>query len=137
MDKSQVFLNFTKELAELSKCRHGKVAAILVSTDFTQIFSIGINGGPAGQMQCCCSDESAKYGCAHAEQNCLIKNTDKITPKIMICTKQCCPTCATLIVNSNSNIKEFWFIDGYKDDTGLNILEDANIRCRKYDRNKA
>jgi deoxycytidylate deaminase len=130
--KSSVFLHFASELSKLSKCKHGGVAAILVSTDFTQIFAIGINGGPVGQMQCCCGDESAKYGCAHAEQNCLIKNTDKTTPKIMICTKQCCPTCATLIVNSKANIKEFWFIDSYKDSTGLKILENADIQCRRY-----
>lgn len=131
--KQQIFINFVKELAELSKCRHGKVAAILVSTDFTQVFSIGINGGPVKQDDCVCKTKNAKYGCAHAEQNCLVKNVDKDTPKIMICTKICCPTCATLIVNSDTNITEFWYIDDYKDHAGLKILEKADISAFKIE----
>lgn len=126
-DKQQVFVNFAKKLAGLSKCQHGQVGAILVSTDFTQVFSIGINGGPKGQMDCCCKQKDAKYGCAHAEQNCLVKNYDKDTPKIMICTTECCPTCATLIVNSDANITEFWYIKEYKDHGGLSILQNADI----------
>lgn len=126
-DKQKTFINFAKQLAKLSKCQHGQVAAILVSTDFTQVFSIGINGGPVGQKGCVCRNKDAKYGCAHAEQNCLVKNHDRDIPKIMICTTECCPTCATLIVNSNVNICEFWYIKEYKDHRGLKILNDADI----------
>lgn len=125
--KQETFVNFARQLAKLSKCRHGQVAAILVSTDFTQVFSVGINGGPIGQQNCVCKQKDAKYGCAHAEQNCLVKNYDKYTPKIMICTTECCPTCATLIVNSDASIYEFWYIKEYKDHGGLKILSDANI----------
>lgn len=123
--KARVFVKFAYELSTLSKCNEGKVAAILIANDCSQVFSIGINGGPSGQADCLCG---AKYGCVHAEQNCLAKNTDKFTPKIMICTKQCCQTCASLIINSDANIKEFWFIDTYKDNTGLQILDKAGIK---------
>lgn len=126
-DKQKVFVDFCKHLAKLSKCRHGQVAAILVSTDFTQVFSVGINGGPVNQKDCVCKQKDAKYGCAHAEQNCLVKNYDRDIPKIMICTTECCPTCATLIVNSNVNIAEFWYIKDYKDHGGLEILSKADI----------
>lgn len=125
--KQETFVNFAMHLAKLSKCKHGQVAAILVSTDFTQVFSIGINGGPVGQKDCVCRKKDAKYGCAHAEQNCLVKNYDRDIPKIMICTTECCPTCATLIVNSNVNICEFWYLKEYKDHGGLKILHDADI----------
>lgn len=125
--KKETFVNFAKHLALLSKCKHGQVAAILVSEGFTQVFSIGINGGPIGQADCVCKQKDAKYGCAHAEQNCLVKNYDRAIPKIMICTTECCPTCATLIVNSNINISEFWYIKEYKDHGGLDILEEADI----------
>lgn len=125
--KQETFINFTRQLAKLSKCKHGQVAAILVSTDFTQIFSVGINGGPMGQKDCVCKQKDAKYGCAHAEQNCLVKNYDRDIPKIMICTTECCPTCATLIVNSDVNITEFWYIKEYKDHGGIDILEKADI----------
>ena len=131
MKKLSVFVDFANQLKELSKCKHGKVAALLVSKDFSQIYSIGINGGPAGQEHCCCGEKDAKYGCAHAEQNCLVKNKDYIDDKIMICTKACCPTCATLIVNSNAKITQFMYLEEYKDITGLQILTAADIRCTR------
>lgn len=129
--KEKCCINFTKSLAKLSKCKHGKVGAILISEDFLQIYSMGINGGPAMQQDCCCGDADAKYGCAHAEQNCLVKNADSTTSKVMICTKACCPTCATLIVNSKARVREFWYIEDYKDDMGLQILRRHGISVRK------
>lgn len=126
-EKNIINIRYVQDLATLSKCRHGKVACVLFAQDFSQIYSIGINGGPSGQKDCVCNELDAKYGCAHAEQNCLIKNSDFDKPKIMICTRACCPTCATLIVNSNANIKEFWYLEDFKDVSGLQILEDANI----------
>lgn len=128
-DKENIFMDFAIRLQALSKCKTGNVAAILVSKNFSQIFSIGINGGPSGQCDCLCG---AKYGCVHAEMNCLVKNKDITTEKIMICTKQCCQTCASLIVNSCANIKEFWYMDYFHDTTGLEILKKAGIKIVKF-----
>ena len=133
MKKHEIFNQFAENLKTLSKCKHGKVAALLVSTNYDQIYSIGINGGPSGQAQCCCGEKDAKYGCAHAEQNCLVKNQDYIHPKIMICTKAPCPTCATLIVNSGAQIKQFVYSEEYKDFTGLQILVKNGIYCRRIE----
>ena len=129
--KEETFVMFAKDLANLSKCQHGQVAAVF--TNFDQIYSIGINGGPKHQMDCCCNGKDAKYGCAHAEQNCLVKNNNTTDSKIMICTKACCPTCATLLVNACANIHEFWYMEDYKDETGLKILETAGIRVLKIE----
>lgn len=126
--KELATVNYLLDLQKLSKCKKDKVAAILVSEDFTQMYSIGINGGPIEQENCLC-EKVSKFGCAHAEQNCLVKNKNFDKPKIMICTSSPCPTCAALIVNAKANIKQFWFIDQYKDDTGLSILFKANIEC--------
>lgn len=124
-EKTNTFINFLIETAKLSKCKEGRVAAMLVKSDFSQIFSIGINGGPAGQEDCLCG---AKYGCVHAEANCLVKNVDLHSEKIMLCTKQCCQMCAALIVNSGANIKEFWYIEPFSDKKGLEILYKAGIK---------
>lgn len=131
--KQETFVRFAKQLAKLSKCKNGKVGAILVDTDFTKIFSIGINGGPAKQDNCVCNSALSKYGCVHAEQNCLVKNNDSIIPKIMICTKECCVTCASLIINSDANITEFWYIEDYKDHRGLDILIKADIMVSRIE----
>ena len=126
--KEIINVSYILLLSNLSKCKNGRVAAGLFAEDFNQIFAIGINGGPKKQHDCLC--DTGKYGCVHAEQNCLVKNQDRLTPKIMVCTKQCCQTCASLIINSESNIKEFWYIETYHDKTGLQILQDAGIKIK-------
>lgn len=135
MTKEEVIVDLAQNAAALSKCKDKKTAAILVSQDLTQIYSVGINGGPRGGTQCLCGvkgDEAdrklIKYTCAHSEMNCLVKNkTIDDTPKILICTKQPCQMCATLIINANTNIKEVWFIDKYWDSTGIELLGEAGI----------
>ena len=136
-DKKSMLVSFALWQAELSKCKDKKTASLLVSADLMQIYSIGINGGPRSGLNCLCDKTSAKakYTCAHSEMNCLVKNTViNDTPKIMICTKQPCQICATLIVNANTNINEVWFVEPYWDDTGLKILHDAGIKTIKFEK---
>lgn len=126
-------INFVLEQAKLSKCRDKKTAALLVSSDLMQVFSIGINGGPMGGMNCMC-DDTKKYTCVHAEMNCLVKNTTiDDRPKILICTKQPCHMCAAMIINANTNINEVWYIEPYRDPTGLEILKRAGIKTYKME----
>ena len=133
MTKRDTLITFALQQSFLSKCKDKKTAAILVSADLMQIYSIGLNGGPMGGEDCLCKsvveDPGAKYSCVHAEMNCLVKNTViNDIPKIMICTKQPCQICASLIVNANTNIKEVWFIEPYWDATGVTILKNAGIK---------
>lgn len=139
MDRQSLMTSFAMAIAKLSKCKDKQTAAILVSADLTQIYSIGINGGPHRGKQCLCGvkgDEAdrkmIKYTCAHSEMNCLVKNQviDQ-TPKILICTKQPCQMCATLVINANTNIKEVWFVDTYWDETGIDLLRDAGIVVKR------
>lgn len=135
MTKHDIMINFVKQQASLSKCEDVKTAAVLVSADLKQIYSIGINGGPIGGIQCMCGTENknditgkAKYTCVHSEMNCLVKNmVINDIPKILICTKQPCAICASLIINSCTNIIEVWYIDEYWDNTGIEILREGNI----------
>lgn len=131
MNKKDTLVTFALMQAQLSKCKDKRTAAILVSADLMQIYSIGLNGGPKHGRDCLCEknvEGKAKYTCVHAEMNCLVKNTViNDIPKIMICTKQPCQMCASLIVNSCTNIIEVWFIEPYWDATGINILQNAGI----------
>lgn len=129
--KLKPILIYLNHLQLQSKCKKGQVAAILVSSDLSQIYSIGINGGPKGQDDCICDSDLSKFGCVHAEQNCLVKNTNKYDEKIMICTMAPCVTCAALIVNADCNITEFMYGDDYKDSRGIEILQKAGIKCTK------
>jgi len=136
--REKEMVNFCIRQSYLSKCKDKQNAAILVSADFQQIYSIGINGGPIGGMQCLCfknrMGEKAKYTCAHAEMNCLVKNTEiSEKPKVMICTQVPCQMCATLIVNAKTNIIQVWYINDHPDETGKTILSDGGIILRKID----
>lgn len=132
MKKQDILINFARAQSLLSKCSDKGTAAILVSADLMQIYSIGINGGPKGGQNCLCKDTETKYTCVHAEMNCLVKNTViNNTPKIMICTKQPCQICASLIINADTNIREVWYLEPYWDNTGLEILQNAHIKVKR------
>ncbi len=123
--KLKVFSRFVADLATLSKCEERGVAAIALNKKGTQIYSIGINGGPAGGVQCLCKTDT-KYGCVHAEAQCIAKNTSTDENKIMICSLSPCVTCATLIINSG--FTEVYYIERWKDVAGLELLLKAGVK---------
>lgn len=132
--KHDFVIDFVVQQAKLSKCKDKGTAAALVSLDMQQIYSVGVNGGPAHGRDCLCAEHEnkPKYTCVHAEMNCLVKNrVIDCTPKVMICTKQPCQMCASLMVNANTNIVEVWYIEPYWDNTGLDILKEAGIKVKK------
>ena len=51
-ERLKVFARFAIDLAKLSKCSQRGVAAIIIDEDASQIYSIGVNGGPRGGMDC-------------------------------------------------------------------------------------
>lgn len=136
-----VFLPFVRDLATLSKCEDKKTAAIIISNDGSQVYSIGVNGGPRGGADCLCHGNT-KYTCVHAEANAIAKCTVNDPNKIFICSYSPCVTCASLIVNSGASA--VYYLEAYKDATGLDILRAAGIevvdmceeaiRRRKLDR---
>ena len=130
MTQFELMIKFLEGTKSLSKCKHGKVAAILTDSKLTKISSVGVNGGPIDGDDCICGDTNAKYGCVHAETNCLIKNRD-FMPKCMMITKAPCPTCAAMIVNAGY-IDIVYYGEDYKDNKGLKILNDAGIFTEKY-----
>lgn len=96
-----VFASFIKNLSYLSKCTDKQVAAILTDADLTQVYSIGINGGSKGGIDCICGIHS-KYTCIHAEANALAKSTTTDKRLAMfIYPLYPCITCAAMMVNSN------------------------------------
>jgi len=121
----QVFANFVENLAKLSKCTQRGVAAIIVNSDMTQIFSIGINGGPKGSKHQCLCSVPGKYTCIHAEANAIAKCSAVDQDKIMICSLSPCVTCASLIVNTG--FSSVYYLEEWKDTTGINILSEAGI----------
>lgn len=127
-DRVVVFANFARELAKLSKCEERKVAAIITDKDLVQIYSIGLNGGPKGLVDCMCKIDG-KYGCVHAEINALIKCRSDAPDKVMFVTLSPCKQCAAAIINAPGGFSTVYYLQEWKDTTGIELLRKAGIRC--------
>lgn len=126
MKRLKVFKNFTLELASLSKCTERQVAAIIVDKNLTQVLSIGINGGPAGLVDCMCK-LGDKYSCVHAEMNALVKCSSDLEDKVMIVTLSPCKMCAAAIINAPGSFSRVYYVYPWKDHTGIQLLNKAGI----------
>lgn len=126
----QVFKRFTMDLATLSKCSERHVAAVITDKDLTQVYSIGLNGGPKGLVDCMCKIEG-KYGCVHAEINALIKCRSDAPDKVMFVTLSPCKQCATAIINAPGGFSTVYYVEPWKDDSGLRLLKSAGIRVEQ------
>ena len=121
-----VFKNFAINLATLSKCSEKQVAALILDKDLSQVLSIGINGGPAGLVDCMCK-LGDKYSCIHAEMNALVKCSSAAKDKVMIVTLSPCKMCAAAIINAPGSFSKVYYVDSWKDPTGLQLLNKAGI----------
>ena len=123
-----VFATFASNLSALSKCTERKVAAIITDKDLTQIYSIGLNGGPKGLVDCMCKIDG-KYGCVHAEINALVKCQNNDSDKVMIVTLSPCKQCAAAIINAPGSFSRVYYLEQWKDTTGVELLKNAGIQC--------
>lgn len=126
LDKLNVFVGFTQQLAQLSTCSKRKVGAIIIPTDFSNVLAIGYNGPSAGQPPASCACLHDGKGCLHAEVNALLKLRRSQDSLIMIASCMPCITCAGYIVNSKQ-IGLFMFVDETSDQTGLWLLGASGI----------
>jgi len=124
--RAQVFKRFVLDLATLSKCQERHVAAIITDKDMMQVFSIGINGGPKNLADCMCALEG-KYGCVHAEANALNKCLSEAQDKIMFLTLSPCKQCAASIINAPGSFSAVYYVDKWKDESGIKLLMAAGI----------
>jgi deoxycytidylate deaminase len=124
--RKQVFKAFTTNLATLSKCSERKVAAIITDKALTQVYSIGINGGPKGLADCMCVIDG-KYGCVHAEMNALIKCKSEAPDKVMFVTLAPCKQCAAAIINTPGGFSSVYYFEEWKEDSGIRLLKSAGI----------
>ena len=129
-DRIQVFKRFTLDLAELSKCSERHVAAIITDKDLSQVLSVGINGGPKGLVDCMCKIDG-KYGCIHAEMNALVKCDSRAKNKIMFVTLSPCKQCAAAIINAPGSFSTVYYMEQWKDDSGIKLLSAAGIKVKQ------
>lgn len=119
-----------QDLATLSKCTERQVAAVITDKDMSQVYSIGLNGGPKGLVDCMCVI-GGKYGCIHAEQNALVKCLSDAEDKVMFVTLSPCKACAAAIINAPGSFSAVYYCEEWKDKSGINLLQSAGIKVCK------
>jgi dCMP deaminase len=107
------------------------VGAVVATEDNTQVLSVGYNGDHAGGSNEVESLEPGLSGCIHAEINALIKlDYNNPKKKKMYVTLSPCKMCAKAIVNAN--ISEVIFLEKYRDESGLQLLQNSGIGVRQF-----
>lgn len=123
----KAYLRIAKEWSKLSYCKRKQVGAIIVKD--RMIISDGYNGTPSG-FENCCEDEAGytKWYVLHAEANAILKvagSTQSCEGATLYITLSPCKECSKLI--HQSGIKRVVYLEGYKDDSGLEFLKKAGV----------
>lgn len=123
----KAYLKMALEWANLSHCERKKVGALIVKD--RMIISDGYNGTPTGYDNCCEDDAGeTKWYVLHAEANALTKiakSNHNAEGATLYITLSPCKECSKLILQAG--IKRVVFINSYKDQSGINFLEESGI----------
>lgn len=126
----QLYMEFAHSLSRRSTCERTQVGAVVVSTDYQRVLSVGYNGGAKGVFNECLSLEPGKCGHLHAEVNALLKmDYNDPCKKVMFVTYNPCFNCAVAIINAK--IDEVVYDKDYRQQDGLELLMKANVAVRK------
>ena len=126
----EILMEFAESIARRSVCEERQVGAVITSSDFQRIYSMGYNGGAKGLNNGCMCKLGHKYGCVHAEQNALVKCAALDKDKVIFVTLSPCTMCATLMINEGG-YKALYYSQDWKNNPGVKLLQQAGIECIK------
>ena len=118
----KLYMDIAKRVALMSHCERTKVGSVIVKDG--RIISMGWNGTPSGQDNCCEVDNVTKPEVLHAESNALMKLArfhESGEGAILYNTLSPCMDCAKMIYQAG--IKIVYFNEFYRDDSGIDALE--------------
>jgi len=127
----KIWMQMSETIAQRSHHPTFKVGALIVTSDNTQVLSLGYNGNATGMSNVPQSDEPGCSGLLHAEINALLKlDYNNPKDKVMYLTLSPCTNCAMAIINSG--IKKVVHKEKYRDDTGIKMLQSVGIKIVQY-----
>ena len=127
----KIWMTMAETIAQRSHHSTFKVGSLIVTSDNTQVLSLGYNGNAAGLSNVPKSEVPGYSGLLHAEMNALLKmDYNNPKDKIMYLTLSPCEYCAMAIINSG--IKKVIYKEAYRDDSGIKLLEQAGIKIENY-----
>lgn len=130
---NEAFISIAQNFASLSRAERKKVGAILVKDG--NIISCGFNGTISNFDNNCEDDNGiTKKEVLHAETNCLAKiarSTQSSEGSTMYTTLSPCFDCAKMIIQCG--IVELFYLEDYRDLSGLALLREAKIKVTKIE----
>lgn len=133
----KLFMDIAIRISKESYCKRKKVGAILVKNN-SQIISMGFNGTPSGEENCCEEIENVtKSNVIHAEDNVyrkLLKSSENSLGSTLYCTLQPCERCSEIIIDSGTS--RVVFLELYRIDDGVRKLKKQGIEVIQYKRIK-
>ena len=127
----KIWMQMAETIAQRSHHPTFKVGALIVTSDNTQVLSLGYNGNAKGMSNVPQSDKPGCSGLLHAEINALLKlDYNNPKDKVMYLTLSPCETCAKAIINSG--IKKVVYKEKYRNEEGINLLKVSNINIMQY-----
>lgn len=128
----ELYKDLAIRVAQESKCERRKVGCVIVKEN--NILSYGWNGTPGGFSNRCECDETGKTlpTVLHAEQVALMKVTksnESTDGASLFVTLSPCMTCSILI--KESGIAEVYYLNDYKDLSGIKLLTESGIKVTK------
>jgi dCMP deaminase len=124
--KQKLYLDLACRIAEESYCKRLQVGALIVKDG--NIISFGYNGTPSGLPNICEENNVTLPTVLHAESNAITKaSKSSISTEgaSMYMTHSCCIECAKLIIQSG--IKKVYYIQDYRDNAGITLLQACDI----------
>ena len=126
----KIWMQMAETIAQRSHHPTFKVGALIVTSDNTQVLSLGYNGNATGMSNAPQSEEPGCSGLLHAEINALLKlDYNNPKDKVMYLTLSPCTNCAMAIINSG--IKKVVYREKYRDDSGIKMLQSVGIKVNQ------
>lgn len=127
----KIWMQMAETIAQRSHHSTFKVGALIVTSDNTQVLSLGYNGNAAGMSNVPQSEVPGCSGLLHAEINALLKlDYNNPKEKTMYLTLSPCEYCAMAVINSG--IKKVVYKEKYRENTGIDLLQNAGIEVIYY-----
>jgi dCMP deaminase len=125
------YMKCAEVFAECSNATRLKVGTVIVKDN--RIISCGYNAHAEHiDDPCELPDGTTDPRVRHSEKNALmglVRSNQSAVGATMFCTHSCCKFCAIDIVDSG--IKKFYYRNAYRDDSGLNYLEQNGVEVEK------
>ena len=127
----KIWMQMAETIAQRSHHPTFKVGALIVTSDNTQVLSLGYNGNAKGMSNVPQSNEPGCSGLLHAEINALLKlDYNNPKDKVMYLTLSPCENCSMAIINSG--IKKVVYKEKYRNTKGIENLTSIGIEVIQY-----